>query len=248
MTKFKHYIVTRFNVGLYSLLHGDPEEWFQERVKVFKEFTLPSIQKQTCQNFEWLLLFDAQTPFNHVYEIRKVIKDFPNTYSLFLQLPKAWIYKKYSETNSTLIDYTPLIEHIVPQSKYSLQTRLDNDDALMPDTIAKIQEFVLTTKDHYVIDIRHGYILDSVNKRAFKAVHPLGSPFLSLFQLNNEDFRAVYCMIHKQITRRCFARTINDRLWVMHVHGNNVSNRVFDWMAQERVPYDDILKLITLKQ
>jgi hypothetical protein len=245
MMKFKHYIVTRFNIGLYQLINVDPQKWFNERIKVFADITVPSIRKQTCQNFEWVLLFDQQTPTDHARKMKNVLESIPNVRSLFLSLPKDWVFKKYSERGSVTANYTPLVKYIQPQSKYSLQTRLDNDDALMPDAVEKIQMNVITAKNRYIVDIRLGYILDTLKKHAFNAVHPIGSPFLSLFQTNNKNTISVYNNMHRSMVKDVHVRTINERLWVMHVHGNNVSNRVFDWMAQKQINYNELLGTIT---
>jgi hypothetical protein len=65
MTEFRHYILTRFNVGLYiagAELNVSPQQWMEHRLRLFVALTLPSIAGQSCQDFTWLVLMDPQTP------------------------------------------------------------------------------------------------------------------------------------------------------------------------------------------
>ena len=62
--QMKHYLVTRWNVDLFDL------GWLQRRQKIFEKFTLPSVEGQHNQNFEWLFISDSRTPdkFKNVLE------------------------------------------------------------------------------------------------------------------------------------------------------------------------------------
>jgi len=54
MEGFRHYITTRFNVGLYGAekrIDMDRDEWMQHRIGLFTTFALPSLMAQSCQNF-----------------------------------------------------------------------------------------------------------------------------------------------------------------------------------------------------
>ena len=57
---FKHYILTKFNVGIYNRKHAD--EWMAHRVDLFEKYTYPSVMNQTVKDFTWLVLFDKRTP------------------------------------------------------------------------------------------------------------------------------------------------------------------------------------------
>ena len=65
MRKFKDYITTRFNAGLYRPkvnIRVSADEWMEHRLKLSTTFTLPSMMGQSCQNFTWRVLIDKQTP------------------------------------------------------------------------------------------------------------------------------------------------------------------------------------------
>lgn len=61
-----HYLLTRFNLALWiEDKNGaaiDREEWLKRRMALFETFCLPSVKNQSCQNFSWILLVDANTP------------------------------------------------------------------------------------------------------------------------------------------------------------------------------------------
>lgn len=65
---FEHYIITRFNLPIFQpKVNGIEysscsEEYLQYRFDLFEKYCMPSIINQTCQNFKWLVLFDARTP------------------------------------------------------------------------------------------------------------------------------------------------------------------------------------------
>jgi len=46
MRQFKHFIITRFNLDIYSpgaRIRISPDKWMVHRIKLFATFTLPSV-------------------------------------------------------------------------------------------------------------------------------------------------------------------------------------------------------------
>ena len=68
MALFEHFIVTRFNLPLFKakvegkVVGNLDETWLAGRFDLFERYCLPSVKGQTCQNFRWIVLFDAATP------------------------------------------------------------------------------------------------------------------------------------------------------------------------------------------
>ena len=59
----KHIILTRFNLQYEADSHpGIEENWLATRMQLFEHYCLPSVQKQTVQDFIWVLLCDCDTP------------------------------------------------------------------------------------------------------------------------------------------------------------------------------------------
>jgi hypothetical protein len=68
-SQFKHFLITRFNLAFevwsqdknHNLVRTD--DWLQKkRIQLFEEYCLPSISKQTNQDFDWIILFDVSSP------------------------------------------------------------------------------------------------------------------------------------------------------------------------------------------
>ena len=58
-----HLLLTRFNVRESEEFKlALDEKWLDGRVKLFEEYCLPSVQKQTDSNFKWVILWDGETP------------------------------------------------------------------------------------------------------------------------------------------------------------------------------------------
>lgn len=73
-----HYLLTRFNLALWQEDKNgqtiDRGEWIRKRLELFETYCLPSVAGQTCQEFRWILLVDADTPV----DLRERIKAYRN--------------------------------------------------------------------------------------------------------------------------------------------------------------------------
>ena len=84
--RFKHVILTRFNLGLYD--RADADEWMAHRMPYF-ERTRDSVLSQDG-DFEWILSMDERTPNRYLQDIicdsrMAIVYDHPNTYK-----PDGW--------------------------------------------------------------------------------------------------------------------------------------------------------------
>lgn len=65
----QHFILTRFNLLLWDKAKDDRKvrtiKWLEHRFSLFEKYCLPSVKNQTCQDFEWIVLFDSMTPDNY---------------------------------------------------------------------------------------------------------------------------------------------------------------------------------------
>jgi len=122
MAKFKHYILTRWNLldtkrDVYNYV-SDPKEWMRHRINLFEKYTLPSMMAQTCKDFTWLLAFSQKTPPN-------VIKRYKNlrNIQIIYEYPAEYLRRTYKK-------------------EWLLTTRFDNDDILLPEFVEKVQDHV----------------------------------------------------------------------------------------------------------
>ena len=77
---FRHYLLSRYNVGLYgrkqNMRSGEkiaPKKWMKNRIELFKRYCVPSIRNQSCRNFTWLIVLDPETELGDFYELRDII-------------------------------------------------------------------------------------------------------------------------------------------------------------------------------
>ena len=135
-----HFILTRFNLLIWvkdkTGKEFDRELWLQKRLELFETFCLPSLTSQTCKEFTWILLVDAETPQpyrNRIMSYRDVCKQIviiPVRREGGLQFAKIMgeVVRKQ------------LVERNASSNDLCLTTYLDNDDCLHNDYVAKVQE------------------------------------------------------------------------------------------------------------
>lgn len=135
--KFKHYIITRFNVPYPqvekdSIPKGIRPGYLKQRFEVFGKYTVPSVKNQTNKDFEWIVLFDKRTP------------------EPFLSLIKKYEEEKvFRAVYVDRMDYSEkavreLVEDFDISNIPVITSRVDNDDAIVDDYVESIQ---LVAKD-----------------------------------------------------------------------------------------------------
>lgn len=159
----KHYILTRYNLGIYSKdnpynhVVKNPTEWLEHRKRIFNEYCLPSVKAQTCQDFTWIIAFDPYTPSKVIEEL-----DFPDNAVIVMMQPHLYL------------------RTLEPESDWLITSRFDNDDSYRIDFVEVLQGFFRKQEeiidiDYNVFLIENGHYYASLRTRA-------NSPFLSLVE------------------------------------------------------------------
>ena len=201
--KFKHYILTRFNLGLYSQNPyniPDVHEWMVHRLILFDNITLPSIQAQTCQDFTWVLAFDELTPISVISEF-----DCLERVKIIYEQPHIWLRKQKIETD------------------WLITSRFDNDDYYLPEFVETIQgEF---SERLEIIDIK--YMQKKINNdRLFDTRRRrCNSPFISLVEPWME-VKTAMDKKHTVMPDSYPSRKIDKVLAYMIIHEMNVINKI----------------------
>lgn len=140
---FTHLIYIPFRgVGIKN---GD-DDWFKERIEIFKQYTLKSLLNQTNKEFHVIFSFrpeDKDSPIVEelsVYLKNKIRCNFVFSGLMYwddknLEANKT-LEKRLEETLAYLWTRT---KHMEPQPNYILMTRLDSDDMLHKDAVEEIQ-------------------------------------------------------------------------------------------------------------
>ena len=196
---FDHYILTRFNLGVYDK-HPNPSEWMDHRVKLFDTYTLPSMLRQTNTNWTWVLCFDEKTPDNIICKY-----DYIDNIKCVFERPDVWI-RANADSGSWLIT-----------------TRLDNDDYVERDWIGLIQEqFDGMVK---VVDM-NGRALDVSTGVYYDTMRPgPNSMFLSLIEPGGVC-DTCYKYQHTHMLHHYDSVMLNQYGWVMVCHDMNIINSV----------------------
>ena len=204
---YKHYILTRFNLGVYDQnnayaeLVGDPHEWMEHRLRLFEETTFPSILEQENKNFTWLIAFDERTP-------DAVINRYDYCDNVEICFEQPHLYLRCED----------------PTHDWLITTRLDNDDILLPEFTAVIQAEAREFKE--VIDIEY----QKLRFRQFIKYPSLrprpNSPFLSLVEPWGDDIMTALGRPHTVMPDVYEARKLPQVLAYQVIHDRNVSNKI----------------------
>ena len=87
--ELQHFLLTRFNILLWR---QDKEgkkvrttKWLEHRFSLFEKYCLPSIKYQTCQNIEWIVLFDSMTPDSFKERIASYQSECPQLIPVYVE-------------------------------------------------------------------------------------------------------------------------------------------------------------------
>lgn len=216
-----HFLITRFNLQKEDWKEDKnsqevlDEKWLANRIKLFKNFCLPSVLGQTTKNFTWLIFFEKQSGS----EIHELIKEL-GSYSFI----EAIQVKGYQEFQLGLSDF--IGKRVSENSGYVLTTRLDNDDALNKNFMLELQEKISTPIHNNVLHFPRGLFLDlGNNNRLASYYYPLNQ-FVSLLEKKEKDLQTVFCKEHDKWNSefKIDALDLKDA-WLQVTHGENLANR-----------------------
>lgn len=215
----RHFIITRFNLrgneDTPSSAKMIDAAYLAQRLELFERFCLPTVRSQTQQDFKWLVLFADETPEPVKARVAAYAAAWPNLVPLYL--PRG------TGSVGPLV-VRPFLD-AAPQTL--ITTRLDNDDGLARDYVAKVQRHA-TTGERLVLQFPAGYVwhndriyLDRQDHNAFTTlVEPLP-------QGNASEFNTIYKGSHSDIARLGRVVDVDDEpSWLQVIHDSNLENYV----------------------
>jgi hypothetical protein len=227
MPKFKHFLITQFN--LYSGHSGNKEyqswvDWTRKRIEIFRAFCLPSIKNQNNKNFLWLIYFDKETP-TEFYDLIEYLKDIPFILPYFTSGFAGFNYQY-------LID----IKNLVGDANWVITSRFDNDDCLDKNAIEIIQRN-FRESDEFLISLASGYTLD-IKDNSLSHYYYSMSPFISLIEnVNKLTLKGIFFLPHTKwddlrlhLSKELFGKNnksifiLDKPYWLQIIHGDNISN------------------------
>ena len=122
-------------------------QWLAHRFDLFERYCLPSVKGQTCQDFEWIVLFDSKTPEEFLYRIGEYQKECPQLVPVFVEPENGHLFAQIFR------------EEVVKRltSKRVVTTYLDNDDALNVRFVEDVQQRALSVSDGTFMNYSDGY-------------------------------------------------------------------------------------------
>lgn len=208
----QHFVLTRFNIaspGREAPIRNAPG-WLGRRFDLFEAYCLPSMAAQEPGTFRWLIYFDEQTPaeFRSRIEAAQAIVPFD---AIFVGPFRAGL---------AALD---VAARLTSRNGRLITTRLDNDDAVSSDFLARVKAEADRFPDGTIINFREGIALQ--NGRLYTAADE-SNPFTSLVE-QAADAATIWAAPHTELaTRFPLRQVVTEPCWLQVVHGENVANRI----------------------
>ena len=218
----QHFILTRFNLLLWNKDKKGSKvrtiKWLEHRFALFEKYCLPSIKNQTCQDYEWIVLFDSSTPEIFKTKIADYQKECPQFIPVFVEPLKGRYFAEIFR------------REIVKRLKADrvVSTYLDNDDALNVGFVEDLQRRALAVNEGTFINYNDGYQYFSEGGYLMKLFYPTNH-FVSVVEKGNATtIKGIFgygshAFIH-QIKGVTIEHVRNKLMWCEVVHGKNMIN------------------------
>jgi hypothetical protein len=209
-----HLILTRFNVP-----SPDPEAtirsrpgWLDRRFDLFERYCLPGVAGQSERAFEWIVVFDAGTPAPYRDRIARLQQVFP--------------FRAHFTDRFRMREIAPALAGRRRAADWLLTTRLDSDDILAADFVARLRDRVRVRRPR-VINFNRGLILAPAPPPALYEREDGSNPFASLLEPGRGQIRTVWGQDHLDLSRLGeLERVRGGPAWMQVVHGVNVANEI----------------------
>lgn len=218
----EHFLITRFNIATnWTLDKADrptqTPQWLEHRFRLFEEYCLPSVMAQTCTDFKWLCLFDADTPLEYIERIEGYGRKCKNFIPCFL-----------SETEAK--DFIPslrgIIRSLLPVDADTVITsRLDNDDAIHRDMMRLVRKYAESVDGDRIMSFLYGYQY-ILRLNLLVRVKYRNNHYLSRME-PADSFQTVMDFAHTRASRSGNVDILGEGkqpFWIEVVHDSNVVN------------------------
>lgn len=241
MTGLQHFILTRFNLLLWQ---KDKEgckvrttEWLEHRFNLFEQYCLPSLCNQTCQGFEWIVLFDSSTPGVFKERIEKCQTKCPQLIPVFVQPEEGRYFASIFKQE--------VIKRLNNPSKV-ITTYLDNDDALDIRFVEELQARAQTASVGQFINYADGYQYYT-DYNYLLQIHYPRNHFISVVEDGNPaTIKTIYGFgSHYYIDKIAGVKieVINNQpLWCEVIHEKNMGNDAYFLLGTKMINDVNVLR------
>jgi Putative rhamnosyl transferase len=195
-----HAVLTRFNVRLDEGARVPDEEWLRDRIRLFENFTVASVESQRVPPDLWVVFVDVSSPDWLVSRIEGVAR---------VEAVSGAFAPPVARQAIEILD------------KKLVTTRLDCDDAIAFDYLQRVRAEAETLDSGYV-NFLHG--LQLADGRLYRRSDP-SNPFISRVEL--PPFETVFAEQHQAIVERNPVRQVDaPPCWLQVIHGKNAASTV----------------------
>lgn len=235
MDKITHFLYVPFTgLGLYGGHRG--RRWLKNRIKIFKQFVLPSLLAQTNKDFIlWISWRHEDRDDKDIIELKQHL-DFIGLRSVFTYSGIAFWDDKYPDN----VAYKRLIEAIhgsmgdlineMDECETVLMTIQPSDDCYYSNMVEETQTYFKENPSMDVFGYKKGYVMDYIHWR-IADWNPTTTPPFYTIKFSRETF--IDPLKHLQFTGpyksheylKDFMKTnyINTRGFIVGTHGENIS-------------------------
>lgn len=228
MEEFKHYILTRFNISINfkkesrdkdiipSVTNLD-EGYLEKRFALFERFTFESMKRQTCMDYKWIILFHAKTPQKFKDRAKRMQKELPNLYPLYLT----------EEQCRTVNIYVSDFLRKDCNAQWCVTSRIDNDDVFDESFVESIQKEIADERiDKCILSCPRGLQYD-LRKNILLKYYRITNHFYTLVTETTSEPNHCLCFDHTKLkTYNIDVRILDDgkAKWIEIVHECNQKN------------------------
>src|SRR3990167_4520650 len=166
----KHFFYTPWTgLGLYRGFRGN--RWLKNRIKIFKQFVIPSLQAQTSKNFTlWCSWREEEKNNPHVLELAAyldTIQEFKTAHTFYGtcfwddkypdQIARTRLLLNLHQSIGSLLD-------VIGEAKTILMTIQPSDDCYRKDTVERIQNYFYYTPTVQAVGFEKGYMMNYLTK------------------------------------------------------------------------------------
>lgn len=235
MGNMMHFLHVPFTgLGLYGGFRGN--RWLRNRIKIFKQFVVPSIKNQTDKDFILWVAWRYEEKTNpQVKELQKYLtsEGIPN---VFTYSGIAFWDDKYSddEARERLVNAihgaSGELVNVMGEAQTVLMTLQPSDDCYRSTAVQEAKGYFSKHPDMDVFGYKKGYVMDYVNERVAEWNPKTTPPFYTIKYtrdnfvdpLKHVRFTGPY-KSHEYLKDHMKAEYVDERGFLVGTHSENIS-------------------------
>ena len=233
--KINHFLYCPFTgLGLYGGHRG--KRWLRNRIKIFKQFVVPSLQNQTNQDFIlWVSWRYEDKGDRDIGAFKKYLEQYFRV--VFTYAGLCFWDDKYPDevARERLIDAVHGsmgdLLNVMSESDTVLMTIQPSDDCYKSDMVEEIQKMFIET-DYQCIGYKKGFVMDYTTGRV-KEWNPTTTPPFYTIKFTKEQFGVHHPLKHLEHTGpyksheyvKDYLKSLylDERGFLVGTHGENIS-------------------------